>query len=212
VTILVPRGAEAAAVRRGRTGARVVELPAGRAAGDALPAIPPGETCIVLGLCGALRGLGVGDVVVYRSVADAVHRTTLDPDLAAALAAHSPGSSVVDACTTDHVVTSSRERADLATRFGADVVDMEGSALAAALAARRIGFAMVRVVSDDAARDLPALDGAIRADGRLDVARVASAFVLRPRAALAFVRDVRHALHTLTEVARTLATFRTGEA
>jgi adenosylhomocysteine nucleosidase len=204
VTILVPRGAEAAAVRRAHTAAQVIELRAGRAAAGTLSAMTADDPCIVLGLCGALRELRAGDVVVYRSVAFAEHRTALDADLAAALAARVPGARLADACTTDHVVTSMRERAELAERYGADVVDMEGSTLADALASRNQRFAMIRVVSDDATRDLPALEGAIRADGRLDIARIAYALLRRPRAALAFVRNVRLALRTLTLVAEKL--------
>jgi hypothetical protein len=64
---------------------------------------------------------------------------------------------------------------------------------------------MVRVVSDDASRDLPALERAIRADGSIDVLRIAAAFVRSPRAAYAFIRDVRHALGRLTKITRTLS-------
>jgi adenosylhomocysteine nucleosidase len=203
VTILVPRGAEAAAVRRARPAARIVELAAGSAAADALPDSFAGDA-IVLGLCGALRDLRAGDVAVYHSVGDGTQRIALDAVLAAALTARVPGAVLSDAYTADHVVTSVRERAELATRYAAGVVDMEGAALAVALAARGVRFAMVRVVSDDATRDLPALGAAIRPDGTLDAVRVALAFIRRPRAAVAFVRDARRALRRLTTVARSL--------
>ncbi len=105
----------------------------------------------------------------------------------------------------DHVVTTRAERRTLAERYDADVVDMEGAHLAAALAAQGVRFAMVRVVSDDASRDLPALQGAIRADGRVDGARIALAFARSPWGAFRFARDVRTALARLTAVARALA-------
>jgi nucleoside phosphorylase len=203
VTILVPRGAEAGAVRRSGTPATIVEIGAGSSAAEVVPDVA-GTEVVVLGLCGALRTLRAGDVVVYRRVTDAGGSTATDPALLAAMRAAIPAAQSVDACSTDHVVTSVRERAELAVRFGADVVDMEGSALAVALAARNVRFTMVRVVSDDASRDLPALEGAIRSDGRLDAVRIALAFARRPRAAIAFVRDVRAALRTLTAVASVL--------
>jgi nucleoside phosphorylase len=103
------------------------------------------------------------------------------------------------------VVTTRAERAALASRYDAGVVDMEGTHLAAALAARGVRFAMIRIVSDDESRDLPALERAIRADGSIDVVRIATAFVRSPRAAYAFVRNVRHALGRLTEITRALA-------
>ena len=203
MTILVPHGAEAAAVRRANGNVRVVEIAAGAAAARTLPA-DLDDPVVVMGLCGALRDHAVGDVVIYRSVRDGTGVTALDVDVAAALGARFPQAIAVDACSTDHVVTTIAERVDLATHQDADVVDMEGTHLAAALAARGLRFAMLRVVSDDASRDLPALAGAIRAGGTLDVPRIALAFVRRPHGALAFVRDVRTALAALTAAARRL--------
>ncbi len=79
---------------------------------------------------------------------------------------------------------------------------MEGTHLAAELAARGVRFAMVRVVSDDASRDLPPIEDAIDAQGRVRPLALALAFVRAPRAAFAFVRDVRRALNVLTATAR----------
>jgi hypothetical protein len=198
VTLVVPRGAEAAAVRRARTATPVVEVAAG-AQSARLPAFAGDMLPVVVGLCGALGELNVGDVVLYRSVSDARGTFACDERLAGAVRAH-----LVDACTTDHVVTTRDERAVLARRYRADVVDMEGAHLAAAFAAQNRPFAMIRVVSDDPRRDLPALGTAIRADGRIDVLRIAYAFARAPLAAFAFVRDVRRALRVLTQLARTL--------
>jgi hypothetical protein len=204
VTIVVPRGAEGAAVRRARPTARVIEVPAGARAAIALPTFDDDDTVVVLGLCGALHGGSVGDVVVYRRVVDDAVPFALEAGLRDALAS-SLGAKIVDACTTDHVVTTRGERAALASRYDAAVVDMEGTHLAAALAARGVRFAMVRIVSDDDSRDLPALERTIRSDGSVDVVRIATAFVRSPRAAYAFIRDVRHALGRLTEITHTLA-------
>jgi Phosphorylase superfamily len=205
MTIVVPRGAEAAAVRRARPSARAIEVPAGARAASELPAFEDDETVVVLGLCGALHGGSVGDVVVYRRVVDDGASFVLDAGLRDALAA-ALGGGIVDACTTDHVVTTRAERAALATRYDAGVVDMEGTHLAARLAARGVRCAMVRIVSDDDSRDLPALERTIRSDGSVDVLRIGAAFVRSPRAAYAFIRDVRHALGRLTEITRTLST------
>jgi len=204
VTIVVPRGAEARAVRKGNPNAGIVEVAAGARAAASLPQIPAGEAAVVLGLCGALRDLTVGDVVVYRRVAGDTAEVELDVGLRDELAS-SLGATLVDAWTVDHVVTTVAERAALAFGSAADVVDMEGIHLAAALAARGVRFAMVRIVSDDASRDLPALERAIRADGSIDVARIAAAFVRSPRAAYAFSRDVRRALRRLGETSAVLS-------
>jgi hypothetical protein len=196
-TLLVPRGAEAAAVRRARPSASVLAIAAGGGSAQ-LPPLPNDASVVLLGLCGSLGALQVGDVVVYRSVTDARGTFACDDTLAGVL-----GAQVVDACTTDHVVTTRTERAALAQRYDAEVVDMEGTHVAAALAAQGRTCAMVRVVSDDPRRDLPALQRAI-VDGRVDGLRIALAFVRVPSTAFAFVRDVRRALATLTQVARTL--------
>ncbi len=199
-----PRGAEAAAVRRGAS-ARVVELPAGAAAASALPQLDADATVVVLGLCGALRGLRAGDVVIYGRIVDGERTFALDTQLIGELREALPGAAVVRACTADRVVTTVAARAVLAQRFDADVVDMEAAHVASALAARGVRCAMVRVVSDDASRDLPPLGDAIDATGRVRPLRVALAFARSPRAAFAFVRDVRRALATLAGIARTIA-------
>ncbi|MDB5072863.1 MAG: hypothetical protein JWM87_3974 [Candidatus Eremiobacteraeota bacterium] len=183
-------------------------MPAGTAAASALPEFEDGETVIVLGLCGALWRLKAGDVAIYGRVADAAHAFVLDPSLADALKAALPGAVVANACTSKRVVTTIAARTALAERFNAAVVDMEGTHLAAALALRGVRFAMVRVVSDDASRDLPPVEDAIDAQGRLQPLRVGLAFVRAPRAAFPFVRDIRRALATLTVTARTVGGIR----
>ncbi len=195
---LVPRGAEAAAVRR--AGARVVALPAGPRAADALPDVLVGERIIVAGLCGALASLLPETVVVYEAVVDDGRWYSCDPTLAASLT----GALRAIGYTSPYIVTSASEKRKLALRTGAKVVDMEGASLAAALVARGIRFAMVRVVSDDARHDLPPLRKAIDASGTLRPERVALAFARNPFAAVRFARDSMRALAALERVARTI--------
>jgi hypothetical protein len=203
VRIVVPRGAEADAVRGVIPHAAVVAP--GAASGASLPAFAAGETALVLGLCGALSQLSVGDVTIYARVRDTARRFELDARLVEALQSALPGASVVTACTTRRVITRVEAREALAQRFEAQVVDMEGTHLAAELAARGVRCAMVRVVSDDASHNLPPIENAIGPDGRLRPLYLALAFARAPRNAVRFVRDVRSALTTLTETARTVA-------
>jgi adenosylhomocysteine nucleosidase len=57
--------------------------------------------------------------------------------------------------TGDAIVRTAADKAGLRTRTGGDVVDMESSAVAALCAERAARFVSVRVVSDEAAVDLP---------------------------------------------------------
>jgi hypothetical protein len=204
VTILAPRGAEADAVRRARPSARVVALPAGTASANALPEFDAGEIVIVMGLCGSLWRLKAGEVAIYGRVVDANGAFELDPALIDQLADALPRATVANAFTAKRVVTAVVARTVLAQRFNADAVDMEGVHLAGALRARGVRFAMVRVVSDDASRDLPPIGDAIDANGRIRPVPVALAFARAPLAAIAFVRGVRSALGVLTETARAI--------
>lgn len=57
--------------------------------------------------------------------------------------------------TVDEVVLKASEKARLRAEHGADLVDMETSALAALCVERGLRFLSVRVISDDASSDLP---------------------------------------------------------
>jgi hypothetical protein len=194
--LLVPRGAEERAVRRGAPDATVVAIAAGAAAAS-LPASIPAGPIVVLGLCGALRGVRTGDAVLYREAVDEQGRYTFDGELVAALHAALPALHLVRACTVDHVVTRATERAALAAAYGAGVVDMESTHVARALALRGRSALVVRVASDDPSFDLPPIAEAIDAAGAIRPLHLARAFAARPLAATRFVRDVRGALRVL---------------
>ncbi|MBV9439860.1 MAG: hypothetical protein JOZ24_07705, partial [Candidatus Eremiobacteraeota bacterium] len=200
LTILVPQGAEALAVRLGARGAAaVIAIPPGAAPPrDLVRRAAAGRArLVVMGLCGALDpSLHVGDVVAYRSVGDEALRFACEP---------APIARTVHAFTSSHVVTTVAERRRLAQRSGAAVVDMEGTWIAMALAARGLRCATVRVVGDAATRDLPPLAAAVQG-GRVDARVVAGAFLRDPQAAVAFSRDALVALAALARAARTLAT------
>ncbi len=193
---LAPRGAEAAALKR--AGARVVEIRAGAHAADDLPDVLAAERIIVTGLCGALQPIPTQRVVVYEAAVDGERWFSCDAGIADLL----PGTQRVVGYTSPVVVTSASEKRALAVRTGSHVVDMEGTPLAAALTARGVRFAMVRVVSDDALHDLPPIDTAIDANGTMRPERLALAFVRAPLAAGRFIRESLGALRTLERIAR----------
>lgn len=57
--------------------------------------------------------------------------------------------------TVDEIIRTAAEKAELRTRTGATVVDMETSAVAALCADRGVRFLSIRVISDEAGTDLP---------------------------------------------------------
>jgi hypothetical protein len=191
-------------VRRAAPAARIVAVRAGPAAAVLPETIPPGPI-VVLGLCGALRGLRVGASVVYRDVVDEQGTYTFDAPAVAALHAALPAAMLVRACTVDRVATRATERAALAAAYGADVVDMEGTHLSRALAARGRTCVVVRVVSDDPSYDLPPIEDAFDTNGAIRPLHLARAFAANPRSAARFIRDVRRALSALGAAAATIA-------
>lgn len=197
----MPAGAEAWTVRRAVPTARVVAVRAGIAA---VRSLPPelAEEVTILGLCGALRGLAVGAVAIYAAARDDEGEVAFDVTRSQA---RLPGAHLVRAYTARAVITRAATRATLARRYDAAVVDMETTQLARALAARGVHCAAVRVVSDSPLYDLPPIERAFDAHGRLRPLALAFAFARDRRAALRFVNDVRRALRVLRSVARTLA-------
>ncbi len=207
--IFVPKGAEYAAVRRGVRGslleARIIAVPAGARAGAAVAAslaATPRKAIAVLGLCGSLRpGLDVGAVVEYEECVDR------DGD-ALACNGEPPvavGTPRVRAYTAERVVWRVTDKRAAHARYDADVVDMEGFPILAALGQVATRVTMLRVVSDDARYDLPNLENVVDEEGNLLPVALAVAFLRSPRAAFAFVRDVQVALKALSSLAQRIA-------
>ena len=199
--ILVPHGAEYHAVRRGCSGSAaassILAVAAGSASVGALEGAA-GTNFVILGLCGALDpALHVGDVVACESARLASGESIdFDPAFTAHVAGLT-GARNGRALTAERVVGARDARAKLHERHGAHIVEMEGFHLAQRLTSAGCTVAMVRVVSDDAAYDLPDIAGAIGADGRLRPWTLLRAFARAPRNATRFIADARRALARL---------------
>jgi hypothetical protein len=205
--IVVPRGAEARAVERGWPAPRpaLLVVPAGAAAGSKLAGGALPGTALVLGVCGALDpALQVGDIVVYARVADGADIIELDRELAAACAA-ACATTPVGAANVARVVDSPAAKAALRAATGAAVIDMEGASIARALQRRSVRVAMVRVVSDAAAGQLPDLSDVYAADGTLRPLALARALVRTPGRSAQFIVHAVHALRMLRTTAARLA-------
>lgn len=219
-TILVPQGAEYQAVCKGLRGVTrsPVLWPVAPGPGAVVQSLQrlyqagsllPGQTVVMMGLCGGLvPGLAVGQVVLYStcdSGADsAIAPLSGDATLTAQLQQQlGDRAMVVKAVTSDRVISTVHEKAHLAQQFSAQVVDMEGFAALAFLAQVGVSVATLRVVSDDCHHDLPNLADAFAADGSLKPLALAQAFFRQPLPAARLIRGSLtglKALQTLTKM------------
>ena len=122
------------------------------------------------GIVGAISPkLKVGDAGKIRQVVDVATGTSYST---------TQGGDWVLATSQD--VSDSAEKHELLTRFGADVVDMEGAAVAQVAKERGLEFAAIKSISDDAAFDMPPLNRFI-ANGKFDTRRFLIYVALHPR-------------------------------
>ncbi len=203
--LLVPRGAEYQAVRRGldrrqrgagsregETPIKAIAIPAGQAVKPWLTEkfqVEPSETTqfLVLGLCGGLSDRTcLGTIVLYDQPGQ--------PNLARTLKIQS-----VQGITTDRVLCLASEKKQLARESKADVVDMESQWIVDYVRSFGGRVNVVRVVSDDAKGDLPDLSAAFDTSGDLRPLALAMAFMRNPIAALRLIRGALIALRQLEE-------------
>ena len=109
--------------------------------------------------------------------------------------------------TVDEIVRTAAEKAELRRAHGADVVDMETSAVAALCAERGVRFLSARAVSDEAGTDLPPEVLAILGrSGGLRLGAAVGAIWKRP----ASVKDLLALRTHANQAAEALATFLLG--
>ena len=109
--------------------------------------------------------------------------------------------------TVDDFVRKAAEKADLRARTGADVVDMETSAIAALCGDRGVRFLAVRVISDESGVDLPPeILAIVGPTGGLRLGATMGALWKRPSSVKDLLTLRRHAI----EAADRLAAFLVG--
>jgi len=140
------------------------------------------------GAAGALDpSLRTGEILVASRVVDEAGEAPA-PDVSLVSKAVALGAKPATFVTVARPITSSREKSEVARRFGAAdttgaVVDMESAAWARAVASHGIPFVILRAVSDNFEEELPAfLSSCMAADGSIDRAAVARRLVLHPAA------------------------------
>jgi len=169
----------------GLTREAAIARPLGRvvigAAGLARLSAPP-LALISFGLCGALADhLRPGDLVIPDRVIATGAVTQTDAGLTAQLRRILAVGASGDLAAGDKIHATAADKRALRQATGAHAVDMESHHVAAAAREWNRPFAVLRVVSDAAARSLPrAAQAGFRADGRPDIAAVLLALAQRP--------------------------------
>src|SRR5215813_4647154 len=149
----------------------------------------PYQLCITCGFAGALKE---NHIVGRILVADAVQQVGMSKALACTRnlvrAAQSDGAARVNLfLSSDHVVRTMEEKRALAPF--ADAVEMESFGVLRAAAGQGKSAVAIRVVSDDARNDMPAIvDTAVDDKGNVKIARVARFVVRHPLQLPALIR------------------------
>jgi len=175
------------------------------------------DALIIAGLAGGLDPrLRVGDAVLYnlcydarandftrreRPGPDGVVATACDEALSGYLygALTRSGLSFIQApgITVGKVITEAKEKLALGANFGAAAVDMETYETLDACARSGQPAAALRVISDEAGRDIPDFNRIYNADGRMNGWRTFAAMAARPSATLRLLLTVKPALQSL---------------
>lgn len=221
-TIVVPQGAEYQAVCRGLKQARrqkedlyqveqvknpeVVSIPIGmnnvqQVLADRVFKVTKPQTVLIMGLCGSLvPQYSVGDAVLYQSCWNLDHEyLNLDISLNTIIQ-QKLAVDLVTGLTSDRLIYQSKEKQNLSQQYPVSVVDMEGYGYIKELQHRGISVAMLRVVSDDLAGNIPDLTKAIDQDGNLQGFSMAIALLQQPVAATRLIKGSLTGLKILQQI------------
>jgi len=170
---------------------------------------------ISFGLGGGLSPLlKVGDVVIGESVQVAVacsragegrrgETIRCHERWRVALAAKLPGAHQGPVAGSNVILGDAEDKAALYARTGALAVDMESAVAARFAAARKLPFAVLRVISDDARHVLPqAALVAMKPDGSIALARVLGSLLRHPLQVPSLVRTARTSGKAFRELLR----------
>ena len=162
---------------------------------------------ISAGFGGALDpALKRNDIILPREVVNLEGRR-FAIDLAIPPEAEAQGLKTGRLVTVDEFIRKASDKADLREKTGADVVDMETSALAALCEERGVRFLAVRVISDEAGVDLPPeILAIVGPTGGLRLGATLGALWKRPSS----VNDLLALRQHATEAADRLAAFLVG--
>jgi hopanoid-associated phosphorylase len=170
------------------------------------------DAVVSFGIAGALDpGLAVGDVLIAHTVSAGEDAFTCAGAASAAWEPRLRGVSGLRAASiagVDAPLLRASDKAELRAKSGAHAVDMESHVAAAYARSRGLPFAALRVISDRAESELPAVAGnAMRPDGSVAIGQVLMGLVRDPGQLvplLGTARDAAIAFRVLGRVRRLL--------
>ena len=159
---------------------------------------------ISIGLGGGLSPLlKVGDLVIADQVLSIDEHWRCDERWRVALAAKLPLAHQGPVAASDVILENRDDKAALYAKTGALVVDMESAVAARFAMARKLPFAVLRVISDDANHVLPpAALVAMKPDGGIALGRVLASLLRHPLQVPALIRTARTSSKAFRELLR----------
>lgn len=163
------------------------------------------QRVLIMGLCGSLvPQYSVGDAVLYQSCWN-LHHEFLNLDISLnTIIQQKLAVDFVTGLTSDRLIYQAKAKHKLSQQYPVSVVDMEGYGYINELQQRGISVAMLRVVSDNLAGNIPDLSKAIDQDGNLQGLSMAIAFIQNPVAATRLIKGSLTGLKILQEVTQKL--------
>ncbi len=221
-TIVVPQGAEYQAVCRGLKQARrqrgglyqveqvknpqVVSIAIGmnhvqQILANRVFKVTKPQKVLIMGLCGSLvPQYTVGDPVLYQSCWN-LHHEYLNLDISLnTIIQQKLAVDFVTGLTSDRLIYQAKAKQKLSQQYPVSVVDMEGYGYIKELQQRGLSVAMLRVVSDDLAGNIPDLSKAIDQDGNLQGLSMAIALLQQPVAATRLIKGSLTGLKSLQQI------------
>jgi adenosylhomocysteine nucleosidase len=158
-----------------------IGVEAARRAAEAVIALYRPTLVQSVGFAGALdASLRVGDLLMPAVVIDARDGSRVEVDGAAEPEGAELERKAQGVLVTFMAVAGAQQKANLARAYGAQAVDMEAAAVAAAAREHGIRFSAAKVISDELGFEMPGLGRFIDAQGRFQTTNFAAFVALRP--------------------------------
>jgi len=160
----------------------------------------PYSICIASGFAGALKAeYAVGSVLVAESIQQLGKSKTVMGSRNLVYAARDDGAKMIKLLSSDHVVRTANEKAQLAPLAGA--VDMESFAVLVVAATHHVSAVAIRVVSDSSEGEIPIfVDAMLDEKGKLNASGIFRGMIRHPLQLPALIRlgrDSRTAAESL---------------